>query len=332
MPAPLTDEVLLRLIESRGDPVSGQGLARDLGVTRAAVWKCVETLRRDGYPVESVPARGYRLAGDPRGLRPGEVLARLTTRRLGRPVRHLESVDSTNREAERWALEGAPEGALVVADHQDAGRGRLGRSWVDRKGHSLLLSLVLRPDLPAAQAPALTYVASVALAETLGRWIPRNAIEIKWPNDVLVAGGKVAGILLEMRCEAQRVDHVILGVGINVGGRPEDLPADLRAPATTVAACASSPPHRLAVLCAFLQAMEDGYERFLARGYDDLRAAWNRWFRMAGQRLRVRTAAATVEGVALGLGPSGALLLDRGDGCTEAVLAGDLESGTLRTP
>lgn len=330
MTFPLVDEILRRLLEAEGQPVSGPELARAAGVTRAAVWKAVEALRGEGYEVESLRARGYRLREGPRGLRPGAIASRLRTRRLGRELRHLAEVDSTNREAERWALEGAPEGALVLAEHQRAGRGRLRRDWLDRPGQGLLFSLVLRPDLPAAEAPALTFAAAVALAECVSRWVPADRVEIKWPNDVLLEGRKAAGILLEMRCEGQRVEHVILGVGVNVAGRPAELPPEVRALGTTVAACAASPPDRLELLCGFLEDFEPLYDRFREEGFPFLQQRWNRWFRRVDQWLRVKTPAGTVAGRARGLGPGGALLLDPGDGTPVTVFAGDVETSTSR--
>lgn len=330
MTFPLADEILRRLIEADGQPVSGQRIARAAGVTRAAVWKGVGVLRSQGYPVESVPAQGYRLTAGAGGVRPGAVSARLKTVRLGRHLRHLEEADSTNRQAEQWALAGAPEGALVLAEHQRGGRGRLKRSWFDLPRKSLLFSFVLRPDLPAAQAPTLTFAAAIALADSLSSWIDENLIEIKWPNDVLIAGRKVAGILLEMRCEGQRVEHVILGVGVNVAGTPEEFPPEVRGSTTTIEAHAVPPPSRLDVLCAFLSAFEDVYDRFLQEGFPHLQPRWNRWFRRSGQWLRVRTAGGVVEGWARGLGPGGALVLDPGNGPTLSVLAGDVETGSTR--
>ncbi|MBI5016318.1 MAG: biotin--[acetyl-CoA-carboxylase] ligase [Deltaproteobacteria bacterium] len=332
MTSPLADEILRRLLEAEGEALSGQSLAGRLGVTRAAIWKGVETLRAQGYPIQSQPARGYRLGPGPRGLRPGEIAATLHTLTLGHPVRHLARVDSTNREVERWALEGAPEGALVVAEIQEAGRGRLGRAWQGLPGRSLLASLLLRPPVPPAEAPLLTYAAALALAEALSYWVKPESIEIKWPNDVLLGGGKVAGILLEMRSEAQVVEHVILGVGVNVEGRAEDLPEELRDRATTVAAWATLKVDRLGVLCRFLEVFEGAYRAFLAGGFEALRPRWNVWFRMTGRTVRVQTPAGVQEGIALGLGPGGALLLGASDGAVVPIYAGDLDTATTRPP
>jgi BirA family biotin operon repressor/biotin-[acetyl-CoA-carboxylase] ligase len=258
-----------------------------------------------------------------------DVSRRLEATWIGHPVRHLVSVDSTNREAERWALEGAPEGALVVAEHQTAGRGRLGRSWFDLPGKSLLFSLVLRPPLAAAQAATLTYVAAIALADAICRWIPGDRIEIKWPNDVLVDRRRGAGILLEMRCESRRVEHVILGVGINIAGDPAEFPDEIRSTCTAMGALCPTPVDRATALCAFLGEFETRYGEYLQDGFRALVPRWNRWFRAAGQWLRVQTPAGLVEGRARGLSPNGALILEAG-GATIEVLAGDVEWSTTR--
>lgn len=297
---------------------------------------CALGQQREGKPRESATpqeqggaAREVSAAGR-RGITAEEVTACLPTARLGRPMLYLREVDSTNREAERWAGGGAPEGALVIAEHQRAGRGRLGRSWLDLPGQSLLLSLVLRPPVSPAWCPALTFVAAVALADALDRWIPRDLLEIKWPNDVLCGGRKVAGILLEMRCEGERVEHVILGVGVNVGGNLARFPQELRRRCTSVAEWAKdSAPDRLDVLCAFLGELERWYAEFLSGGLQAIRERWNSWFKMAGQRLRAETDRGVVEGAARGLGPTGALVLETDDGRFLEILAGDVERSTV---
>lgn len=333
MEFPLADEILRHLLEARGSPVSGQRIASRLGVTRAAVWKGVVSLRGHGYRVESVPARGYRLTGGSAGVRPGEVAFRLRTRRMGRHLHHLETTDSTNREAERRAAAGAPEGTVVLAEHQTAGRGRLGRTWLDSPRHSLLFSVVLRPSIAPAAAPPLTYAAAAALAETLALSLAPERISVKWPNDVLVDGCKVAGILLEMRCEGLRVDHVILGMGVNVGGRAEDLPGPVAGrPATLAEVSPGGAPGRGELLCSFLEAFEGLYDEFLRRGVEAVLPRWNRWFRAKGSRLRVRTASRVVEGEARGLDAEGALLLAPEGGGLERVFAGEIDDSTTRAP
>jgi len=326
----LVDGVLESLLRARGEPLSGQRLAEEHGVTRAAVWKGVETLRRRGYEVESLPGRGYRLAAGRGEVSAGEIAARLATRRLGKTLRHLAETASTNRDALAWADEGAPEGALVVADRQTAGRGRLGRAWHGEPGESLLMSLVLRPPVAAAQAPLLTFVAAAALAEALGRWIDPALIEIKWPNDLLVEGRKVAGILLEARTEGARAGCVVVGLGVNVAGDPARFPPEIRETAGIVGRFAPSAPEGLDVLCGFLEAFEELYERFLAEGFAAIRPRWDRWFAMAGREVTVHGGKAPLRGRVAGLGDDGALVLEAPDGTRHRIHAGDVSQATTK--
>jgi BirA family biotin operon repressor/biotin-[acetyl-CoA-carboxylase] ligase len=326
----LADGVLEALLRAGGGAVSGQRLADALGVTRAAVWKGVSALRDMGYAVESLPGRGYRLAEGRGEPTPGEVGARLATRRMGRVLRHLPQTDSTNREAARWAEEGAPEGALVVADFQTAGRGRLGRSWHGRPGESLLLSLVLRPRVPAARAPLVTFVAASALADAVSGWVDPGRIEIKWPNDVLIDGRKTAGILLEGRTEGGGVGYVVLGVGVNVTGDTAGMPEEIRGTAAVLASAARRAPDRLELLCRFLEALEELYDRFVSEGFEAVRPRWDRWFRMAGREVRVSGGGRMREGRVLGLADDGALELATAAGGIERIHAGDIEWSTTK--
>lgn len=245
--------------------------------------------------------------------------------RLGLPVRHFEIVDSTNREAERWALAGAPEGALVTAEHQTSGRGRLNRIWHDLHGESLLFSLILRPCLPPAKAPTIAFPLASALAETLCRWLPRDAVELKWPNDVLVRGRKTAGILLESRCTPDQVKFVVAGIGLNVGGLPNDFPDELRKTCETMRHAAGKTFDRIEILCAFLDEFENLYGKFLKSGLDAARSSWNSFFRMSGKKIKVTLSTGTVTGTAGDLGPDGTLPVRTGDGRLVEIFAGDVE-------
>ncbi len=328
----LVDRVLRTLLEAGEEPVSGETLAAQHGVTRAAVWKVVKSLRSEGFLIESVATRGYRLTEAPETLHPGQVQARISTTKMGRVMRHLKVVDSTNREAMRWADEGAPEGALVTADTQSVGRGRLGRSWHDSPGDALLASLVLRSAVELSQAPKITFVIALALAQALSRWVDEELIEIKWPNDLLLGGKKVAGILLESKTEGARVDHVIVGFGVNVRGSADTMPEEFRAASTTVAQNSDGDgPSVPAFLCEVLDRFEGLYDRFLADGFEALTAEWDRWFRMAGRHVEISYGGELAAGEVMGMDPGGALLLRSVDGEINRVYAGDVAFATTRS-
>jgi BirA family biotin operon repressor/biotin-[acetyl-CoA-carboxylase] ligase len=313
-------------------PVSGEALSARLGVSRAQVWKHVEALRGRGYCIEGEPGGGYRLRGTPDRLYPEELLPGLATRWLARDYHHLESTDSTNRVALELARAGAGHGTTVVAEGQTAGRGRLGRRFFSPPHRNLYTSIVLRPALALREAPALVLAAAVAVAETVAAQLDdTDAVAIKWPNDVLVGGRKACGILMELHAEAARVAFLILGIGVNLNVTPDEFPEELRATATSLAACAGQAVDRVAFARRLYGTLEEVLDRFAAGGFEALRPRFERFFRMAGSRVEVGDGegATPRRGVALGVDADGTLRLRGDDGRVLRVLAGDVR---LRAP
>lgn len=314
-----SDERLLALLQSSGF-VSGEKIAAALGVSRAAVAKRVAELRRRGFVIAAAPRRGYRLDGVPDALTAEVVAPRLTTAWLGRAWRHLGSAGSTNDEAATWARAGAPAGAVVVADEQTRGRGRLGRRWHSPPGESLYLSVVLRPPLPPHRVPPLTLAAGVAVAEAL---VASGVVPaLKWPNDVLVDGKKVAGILTEMSADVDRVHHLVVGIGVNLNGC--QFPDELAAIATSVALARGAPVVRAelaAILCARL---EHWFDQFVGDGPAAVVAAWKQHARFFGRRVHVSSGRDQLDGVAEDLEDDGALRLRLDDGRAARVVAGEI--------
>jgi BirA family biotin operon repressor/biotin-[acetyl-CoA-carboxylase] ligase len=314
-----SDERLLALLRS-GEFVSGEKIAAALGITRAAVGKRIAELRRRGFVIAAAPRRGYRLDVVPDALSPDVVMPYLTTAWLGRAWRHIASVGSTNDEAAAWARAGAPAGAVVVADEQTRGRGRLGRRWHSPPGESLYLSVVLRPPLPPHRVPPLTLAAGVAVAEAL---IASDVMpSLKWPNDVLIDGKKVAGILTEMSADVDRVHHLVVGIGVNLNVRR--FPDELAAIATSVLQARGTPVVRAelaAVLCARL---EHWFDQFVADGAAGVVAAWKQHARFFGQRVHVSAGRDQLDGVAEDVEDDGALRLRLDDGRALRVVAGEL--------
>jgi BirA family biotin operon repressor/biotin-[acetyl-CoA-carboxylase] ligase len=335
MAVPLCDRVLKSLLETKGIPLSGTSIAERFGVSRAAIWKSVENLRAKGYDIQSLPARGYLLnagLGEPTAA---ELEVGLATKWMGRVHRHFDEIGSTNREAVKWATDGAAEGALVTASRQSSGRGRLGRKWLDRPGESLLMSLVLRPSLELTRINGITYVAAIALAEALSYWVDEELIEIKWPNDVLLGGRKVAGILLESHLEGAAAKFVIVGLGLNVGGDIKGFDEEIRQLATTVEAnvgadAGGHAPTVLEALAKFLERLEELYETFLESGLEGVNRRWNHWFRMVGRRVTVKVGDRTLSGEVVGLDSDGALELRTEGGSNEKILAGDVMLSTTK--
>lgn len=314
----------VRLLDAlRCEPVvSGERLSAALGVSRAAVWKQIEHLRRLGYRIEASRARGYRLLGIPDRLLPGEIERLLTTVRFGRRIEYFEEIDSTNVEAVRLARAGASEGTLVVAERQTRGRGRLGRSWVSPARINLYASFVLRPTAAPGDAPQICLAAAVAVARALTTLAP-GMVAIKWPNDCLLDGRKVAGILTEMDAELDRVRWVVLGVGVNLNATGRAFPAGLRRTATSVRLATGRRVDRVtftAALCAELEAV---YDRLLSEGFAVLIEEWNAYSCLTGREVTVECAGRRTRGRVRRLDEDGRLVLDGPEG-EERIVAGDV--------
>ncbi len=252
------------------------------------------------------------------------ILAGLSTAFIGRNLVYLPETGSTNDEARRLAEAGAPEGTLVLAEHQTAGRGRLGRRWEAPAGSSLLLSLIFRPDLAPNQVQRLTMACGLAVTDAVERQTGLAA-GLKWPNDIVVGGAKAGGMLTEVGLRGSRLEYVVVGIGLNVNLDPQHLPPGLLMPATSLSHALGQPVDRLALLWAFLSAVE---MRYLALRAGCLpHTEWAQRLVTLGQLVTVSAPGMCVEGVAEGVNADGALLVRRDDGRLETVLAGDV---TLR--
>ena len=318
-----SEELVLTFLAEAGDEfVSGEAISDKLGLSRAAVWKHVNSLRAQGYRIDAMPARGYRLVEIPDRLGELELRPLLNTHDLGQTLHWFAEVSSTNDVAKRLADEGAAHGEMVVAEAQTAGRGRRGRVWASPAGRNIYLSLVLRPDLPPARAPELTLLASVAVCQAV-----RQAgvlAGIKWPNDLLAGGRKLAGILTELAADPDRVQWVVLGIGVNVNVRAEELPAELRPLATSLAMERSEPVPRALFVAAMLSSLEEWLDRHAEEGFPPVREAWRAMSDTLGREVRVRSSDRDLEGVAQDVDGTGALLV-RTEAGLERVLAGDVE-------
>jgi BirA family biotin operon repressor/biotin-[acetyl-CoA-carboxylase] ligase len=258
-------------------------------------------------------------------LTPERVLQGLRTRWLGRRLHWLEQTDSTNRVAQELARQGAAPGTAVIAEGQSAGRGRLGRSFFSPPGLNLYTSIVLRPAASPAEAPASVLAAAVAVADAVAETVDdREAVEIKWPNDVLLAGRKVSGILMELGVEGSRASWLVLGIGVNLNVPRESFPEEFRAHAGSLRSFLGRPVDRAAFTRRLFEALEPNLERCDVEGFAAVLPAFDAWFRMRGRTVRVAgLGGEALSGVALGVDEVGALRLDVG-GRETRVLAGDV--------
>jgi BirA family biotin operon repressor/biotin-[acetyl-CoA-carboxylase] ligase len=320
------ERVLDALRRTEGEPCSGEGLSERLRVSRSQIWKHVETLRAKGYGIEGAPGGGYRLISVPDRLYPEEILAGLETRWMAREICYFETTDSTNRVGFDLAREGAAHGTVVIAEGQTAGRGRLGRSFYSPPYRNLYTSVVLRPSLSASDAATVILAAAIAVAETVATSLASpGAVEIKWPNDVLLDGLKTSGILMELSAEATRVGFLILGIGVNLNLDRESFPEEFRSLATSLFSHSGRPVDRVHFTRRLFVTLEEVLDVHAERGWDALRPRFQEFFRMLGRRIRVSDlAGGETTGVCRGIDPDGALRLEREDGEPTRVLAGDV--------
>jgi len=315
---------IVELLRREPVGVSGAKIGRELRLTRAAVWKHVRRLRSEGYEIVGKPSRGYRLLSAPDRLTATEIRPHLTGEILGRELHWAETVDSTNTWARRLARAGAGEGTVVLAEGQTAGRGRLGRGWFSPPGVNVYMSVVLRPSVPPARAPQLTLVAGSAVAATIAATVGGLRPALKWPNDVLLSGRKVAGLLTEMDSEADRVAFVVLGIGVNLNASADDLRRGVGATATSILAATGCSVARAAFVGRLLGELEGRYRRYLADGFEALREEWESYSCVTGREITVAGPDGERRGRAVGVDAEGALMLREPGGGVVRVLAGDV--------
>lgn len=312
---------ILSLFRSRPEVfISGQEISQELNVSRAAVWKQVELLREQGFEIEAQRSRGYRLLGGPDLLLASEIERGLECKIIGSPLTCLTEIDSTNARARQLAEQGAAEGMVLIADRQSAGRGRLGRRWESPSAVNFYCSILLRPQIPVQQAPQLTFLSAVAVAETLNHLYQLPA-RVKWPNDVLVEGKKISGLLNEMSAETEQIHFVILGIGVNLNMTSEQFPEELNYPATSVLLETGAVVDRAAFVRDFLQRLDGYYGELLEEGFVPIRRRWEALSSLMNVRVQVDD---RMTGTVVGLDTDGALRLQLDDGRVERVMAGDV--------
>lgn len=315
---------IVDMLTSRRDSfVSGQALSERLGVSRTAVWKHIRELREAGYVIESVKKSGYRLTKKPNAITPTEIQAGLQTEVFGGSVHYAETVDSTQKTAHQLASAGSGEGTLVVADEQTGGKGRLGRTWHSPKGTGIWMSIILRPPISPQQAPQLTLLAAVGVVKGIKAATDLDC-DIKWPNDILLNGKKLVGILTELQADPDQVHAVIAGIGINVNVEAGEIPTELRNIATSLRIEAGRVIDRATLLQHMLLEMEKLYHHYLQEGFRTIKLLWESYAINLGARVQARTLQGTLSGRALGISDRGFLILEEEDGERREVSSADI--------
>ena len=321
-------EKILTVLRDSDGAVSGQELCGALGITRSAVSKHVRELRKLGYEIESVPHRGHRLVADTHLPLECEVRRYLRTACIGRHYIFDKELPSTNSCLGELPASECRDGMVVVTDMQTGGRGRMQRVWHSPSGVNLYFSVLLKPQVSPSDVPQLALVAAWAVVRAIATVTPSIEAGVKWPNDVLVAGRKLAGILCEMQAEADLIHKVILGIGINVNLSKREVPADLKKIATSMLMETGRTVSRPVVLAEVLNSLETGYQRWLKDGLNSFLPDLEEYSVLTGKKIKVDTLGKRIKGTVKGLSPDGGLVLEDA-GKTRTVYSGEV---TLLTP
>lgn len=314
-------EILKALREAGDAYVSGQDICNRLGVSRTAVWKAVKQLEKEGYGIEAVQNRGYHLTSAPDSIGVNELTSIRRTKWLGQKIYYYDTIDSTNTEAKRLAEEGAEHGSLIIANEQTQGRGRRGRSFQSQVGDGIFMTFLLKPDLMPNKASMLTLIAGLAVVKGLER-VTGISCKIKWPNDVVIGGRKLAGLLTEMSAQIDYINYVVVGIGINV--KNKKFPDELVPLATSLSMETQKDHHRAQIVEAVLEEFESRYERFVeAQSMAPFLKEYNEQLINRNQKVKVLEPQHAYEGTARGINEAGELLVETKQGVT-AVASGEV--------
>ncbi len=320
-----TDAKILAALRGNLDGVSGAQLAEQLAISRAAVWARIEALRAVGYEIVAGPHHGYRLVNSPDALHADDLLARLgdSPRIIGRDIQVFKQTTSTNDIIEKLARDGVREGVVVFAESQTRGRGRLGRKWISPANKGLWFSVLLRPQMHPQESTQLTIASATALRRAI---IAATGLrpEIKWPNDLLIGGKKVAGILTELSAEVDRVHHITLGIGVDVNVAASELPPEIRPIATSLKIEAGAAVSRVELAAAILRELDRDYARLGSGAFAAVADEWEEGCATIGRNVSVRMGDRQISGRAESLDDDGALLVRTEHGHLERIIGGDV--------
>ena len=313
---------ILRLLKENDAYISGQQLCERFHVSRTAVWKVIEQLKKEGYQIEAVRNKGYRLIDSPDVMSRAEIESLMNTTWAGKKVVYYDETDSTNNQAKAYGEKGEAHGTLFVADMQAAGKGRRGRAWVSPAGSSIYMTILLHPDVLPTKAPQLTLVMAMAVAEGI-RKVTGLETKIKWPNDIIVNGRKVCGILTEMSTEIDYINYVVIGDGINVN--QETFPEEIRDTATSLKIETGSSVRRSVLIATIMECFEQFYEVFMTtEDLSGLQERYNAMLVNLGREVRVLEPGNEYEAHALGINRTGELIVRTVDGQEKEIYAGEV--------
>lgn len=322
----MSKQKILTLLKQTQGYLSGSEVSRQLGISRAAVWKAIDALRQDGYTIASVTNRGYRLVASPDKLTEGEILPDLHTRRVAKHLEVFPVIDSTNNYLKREAQNGLADGAAAVADQQTGGRGRLGRGFASPQGQGIYYSVLLRPQVPPAQAVNLTAYVAVAVCDGIEAATGVRP-KIKWTNDIIMNDHKVCGILTEMAIEGEidALQYIVTGIGVNVNQTEADWPEELRPIAGSVAQAVGHPVQRGKLAACLLNALDKMYCDWLEGSRQPYLEQYRKDCITLGREVKViRANGAETVATAVGVDDQFGLVIRHPDGREETVTSGEV--------
>lgn len=321
----MLDEKILNILRQGKDSyVSGEELCKLAGISRAAIWKHIEKLRIEGYEIEAVPHLGYKLISIPDSMIASEIKWKLKTKILGREIISYKKVDSTNDIAYSLAEKNMKEGTVVLAEEQTKGKGRHGRSWSSPSRGGIYMSYILRPEIAPNEIPGVTLLAAVAVARAIRELSGLEAM-IKWPNDIMIDGKKICGILTEMKAQQDNVDFVVVGIGINVNTPAKQLPKGASSISEELRrSCINRTVSRVELVKKVLETLEEYYNMLKKKGFRPIIDAWKENTAMIGARVKVSLPNRVFEGQAHDINPDGALIVRLDSGVLERVSSGDV--------
>ncbi|WP_027623081.1 biotin--[acetyl-CoA-carboxylase] ligase [Clostridium lundense] len=319
----MKEEILNLLKKNSNSFISGQYISEKLGVTRTSIWKYMNTLKEEGYEIESVSKKGYKLIASPDILTFHEIKEYLNTKYIGKKLVYFNSIDSTNTKAKELASLGEENGTVIISEEQTGARGRLGRNWCSPKGKGIWLSIILKPDIDPMNVAKVTQVAGAAVCKSiLDMGITTY---IKWPNDIVINSKKVCGILTEMSGELNMVNYVVLGIGINVNIDPQEIPKDLKEVATSLKIEEGKSINRKELTGKLLNNFELLYDDFLSSSsLNSSIEICKKYSILLGRKIKIINRNTSTLGKAIDIDSDGRLIVQYENGKTEAVISGEV--------
>lgn len=306
----MKDKVLALLID-KNDYVSGEDISNELGVSRSAVWKAISALRDNGYNIESSTKKGYKIISMPDILSKGYIMKNLNTKIIGKNIICLDTIDSTNEEAKRLGSKGEADGTVIFAEEQTKGKGRLGRSWISPKGSSLIFSVLLRPNMMPFDIPNITIAAGYSVCKAIRKFTGCNAM-IKWPNDLIIGNKKICGILTEMAAEADRINYVVVGIGINVN--IQSFPEEISCKATSLSIESGKKINRADLVKEILAQFDKDYREFVLFNSLNMIEEFKANCATIGREVTAYVGNKVIKGTAIDILPNGELVIKNNSG------------------